>query len=210
MAFSDEKLREHRAKRDFRKTTEPKGGEKGGKSSSRARFVIHEHDASTHHYDFRIEAGGALVSWAVPKGPSTDPSEKRLAVRTEDHPLDYIDFEGVIPEDQYGAGAVIVWDGGAYDNAKEKDDSGERPSIEEQLENGHVTIDLHGKKLKGGYALTRFRTEDGDESWLLVKMDDDEADARRNPTSTEPKSILSGKTVKEMAEAMAEEDGGNG
>lgn len=164
------------------------------------RFVIHEHGASSHHYDLRLEVDGVLKSWAVPKGPSTDPSEQRLALPTEDHPLSYADFEGVIPEDEYGGGTVLVWDAGTWEDLKETDSDGdEPPSLSEQLDDGHATFALHGEKLRGGYALTR--TSGGDEErWLLVKMDDEEADARRNPTSTEPESVLSGRTLAEVAD----------
>lgn len=183
-------------KRDFSKTPEPKGGER--QSASKPVFVIQEHDASTLHYDFRLEVDGVLKSWAVPKGPSTDPSMKRLAVPTEDHPLDYADFEGVIPEGEYGAGAVIVWDRGRYENVTEKD--GEIVPAAEALERGHLLFRLHGEKLAGGYALQRIR-RGKNERWLLLKIDDDAADARRNPVSTERKSVLSGRTLKEVAES---------
>jgi DNA ligase D-like protein (predicted 3'-phosphoesterase) len=163
--------------------------------------VIQKHDASTLHYDFRIEVDGVLKSWAVPKGPSTDPREKRLALPTEDHPLDYADFEGVIPEDQYGGGTVLVWDTGPYDNITEKD--GKTVPADKALDRGHLLVRLHGKKLQGGYALQRTGT--GKKSrWLLVKMKDDDADARRNPVSTEPKSVLSGRTLAQIAREDAE------
>jgi len=159
--------------------------------------VIQAHDASSLHYDFRIEVEGTLKSWAVPKGPSTDPREKRLAIPTEDHPLDYSDFEGVIPEDQYGGGTVMVWDRGVYQNITTKDN--EVVPMSKALDQGHALIRLYGKKLSGGYALQR--TGEGENArWLLVKMDDEEADARRNPVSTEPKSVLSGRTIEEIAE----------
>jgi len=191
--MSEDSLEQYGNKRDLRKSPEPhaKGDRTRGK---RPRFVIHRHDATAEHYDFRLEAGGVLKSWAVPKGPSTDPSDKRLAIRTEDHPVEYIDFEGVIPEDAYGAGTVMVWDRGTYRNLKEDDD----PTVERQVEDGHVTVRLRGKKLTGGYALTKTGTRDGKEQWLLVKMDDDEADARRNPVSTEPKSVKSDRTMKQI------------
>lgn len=160
-------------------------------------FVIQEHDATRRHWDFRLEAGGVLKSWAVPRGPSTDPREKRLAVPTEDHPLDYAGFEGVIPEDAYGAGAVIVWDRGPYRNLAE-DDEGRPVPVERQIADGHVTVWLEGEKLTGGYGLTRIAGGD-DEKWLLVKMRDEGADARRNPVSTQPGSVLSGRTVEEVA-----------
>ncbi|MGH7558410.1 MAG: DNA polymerase ligase N-terminal domain-containing protein [Gemmatimonadota bacterium] len=196
--MSADTLEEYRRKRDFRKTKEPRGGKKG---KPRRRFVIQKHAASSLHYDFRLEADGVLKSWAVPKGPSTDPRDKRLAMPTEDHPLDYHDFEGVIPEGEYGAGAVIVWDRGTYRNLT--DDDGDEVPVARAIDAGHLKIWLDGEKLCGGYALTRLG-KGKDERWLLVKMDDDEADARRNPASTQPESVLSGRTVEEVAEAEGE------
>jgi len=191
---------QYRKKRDFSRTPEPAGGRR--KPGKRPIFVIQKHDASRLHYDFRIEVDGVLKSWAVPKGPSTDPREKRLALPTEDHPLDYADFEGVIPEDQYGGGTVLVWDTGPYDNLTEKD--GKTLPAGKAIEQGHILMRLHGKKLKGGYALQR--TGKGKSArWLLVKTKDDAADARRNPVSTEPKSVLSGRTLSQIAH---EEDNG--
>jgi DNA ligase D-like protein (predicted 3'-phosphoesterase) len=158
-------------------------------------FVVQKHQARSLHYDFRLEVEGALASWAVPKGPSTDPRDKRLAMRVEDHPLDYGDFEGVIPEGSYGAGTVIVWDTGSYRNLTRRD--GVEVPMAEALENGHAVVWLEGRKLRGGYALTR--TGGGaKEKWLLVKKRDEQADARRNPVSTQPESVLSGKTIEEM------------
>lgn len=186
-------LDEYRSKRDFRRTSEPDGD---GTGADGARWVIQCHDASSLHYDLRLEADGVLRSWAVPKGPSTDPSERRLATQTEDHPLDYVDFEGVIPEGEYGAGAVIVWDAGTYDNLT-TDHEGDEVPVSVAIEDGHLSVRLDGEKLHGGYSLTRFRGEDG---WLLVKQDDDEADARRKPTSTQPESVVSGRTVEQVAE----------
>jgi DNA ligase D-like protein (predicted 3'-phosphoesterase) len=189
------KLDEYEEKRDFRKTPEPKAEGDGGKDE---RFVIQKHAASSLHYDFRLEHDGVLKSWAVPKGPSTDPSDKRLAVMTEDHPLGYADFEGVIPEGEYGAGTVIVWDSGTYENRTRKDDDQLKP-VDEALEDGHLVVYLHGEKLRGGYALqhTGWHSEN---DWLLIKVDDEEADARRNPVSTEPGSVKSGRTIEEVAE----------
>lgn len=190
-------LKEYRSKRNFDRTAEPFGKQKKG--SEKPVFVIHKHDASQLHYDFRIEVDGALKSWAVPKGPSTDPSEKRMAIPTEDHPMEYAHFEGVIPEGEYGAGTVMIWDAGTYRNLKEEQEEQEKKSVSQSLKEGHVTIWLEGKKLKGGYALIRTGKGKNDR-WLLIKMDDDEADARRNPVSTEPKSVLSGKSLEEIAE----------
>jgi len=197
-----EKLADYKKKRDFNKTTEP-GYEKVNFDWAEGQpvFVIQKHQASSLHYDFRIEVEGVLKSWAVPKGPSTDPSVKRLAVPTEDHPLGYADFEGVIPEGEYGGGTMIIWDRGTYRNLKEEDEHGEVPSLEDQIEDGHVTIWLAGQKLQGGYAL--IRTGKGEKPrWLLVKMDDDGSDARRNPTSTEPNSVKSGLNLEEIREAF--------
>jgi DNA ligase D-like protein (predicted 3'-phosphoesterase) len=198
-------LETYRKKRDFRKTREPSGKRrrKAGKGRRKAgsRFVIQKHAARSLHYDFRLEADGVLKSWAVPKGPSTNPKDKRLAMPTEDHPLDYGGFEGVIPKGEYGAGAVIVWDRGTYRNLTEEKDR-EIP-VGEALRKGHLKIWLDGEKIRGGYALTRIG-KGKDLRWLLVKMDDEEADARRNPVSTEPESVLTGRTVEEVAE----EEGG--
>jgi DNA ligase D-like protein (predicted 3'-phosphoesterase) len=156
-------------------------------------FVIQKHAASSLHYDFRLEVNGVLKSWAVPKGPSTDPRDKRLAMEVEDHSLEYRDFEGVIEEGSYGAGAVIVWDNGTYENLLEDQ------SMAGALERGHARVWLHGKKLRGGYTLRR--TSVGDKpKWLLMKRRDEEADARRNPVSTQPESVLSGLTIEQMRE----------
>jgi DNA ligase D-like protein (predicted 3'-phosphoesterase) len=183
------------ARRDLDRSPEPRGaGSRDSASADGPVFVVQEHEASTHHYDLRLESSGVLKSWAVPKGPSTDPSEKRLAVATEDHPLEYADFEGTIPTDEYGEGRVIVWDTGSYDNLS-RDDDGAEVAIDVAYERGHIAVWLHGRKLTGGYALTRFR---GDDQWLLVKMDDEESDARRRPTSTEPESVQTGRTVDDL------------
>ena len=132
----------------------------------------------------------------MPKGPSTAAGEKRLAIRTEDHPLDYADFEGVIPEDQYGGGVVMVWDRGTFSPLE---DDGDKDAMARQLKDGKLTFYLKGEKLQGGYSLVRMNTEDDNENWLLIKMDDDKADARRNPVSTEPDSVLSGRSLKDIA-----------
>ena len=196
-----EKLANYREKRDFEKTPEP--GDSGidfDWAGERPIFVIQKHAASTLHYDFRIEVDGVLKSWAVPKGPSTDPKQKRLAIPTEDHPLEYAEFEGVIPQGAYGGGTVLIWDWGSYRNLK-KDETGEPEaiSVSRQIEDGHVAIWLNGQKLSGGYAL--IRTGHGDDvRWLLIKMNDDKADAQRNPTSTETKSVKSGRTLEEIEE----------
>ena len=185
-------LDKYKEKRDFDNTPEP--DEKANTSYDTPIFVIQKHDATNLHYDFRLEVEGVLKSWAVPKGPSTDPSEKRLAIETEDHPLNYADFEGVIPEDNYGAGEVIIWDKGPYQNKTEKD--GEPISMTEAYDKGHISVFLKGDKLKGRYSLVDI--DRGDDQWLLIKEDDEYADARRNPTSTEPKSVVSNKTIDDL------------
>lgn len=157
------------------------------------RFVIQKHDASRLHYDFRLEVDGTLRSWAVPKGLSTDPRAKRLAVEVEDHPLEYGDFEGIIGEGSYGAGAVIVWDAGTYRNL-----DGER-SVAESIAAGHVKVWLEGEKLQGGWTLQRTGAGEKPE-WLLIKRRDEAADARRNPQSTQPESVKTGRTVQQVAE----------
>lgn len=197
-------LKEYREKRDFRKSPEPKDGGPS-RPTDGPLFVIQEHDASTHHYDFRLEIDGALASWAVPKGPSTDPREKRLAVRTEDHPLAYADFEGMIPEEEYGAGSVLVWDRGTYRNLRAEKE-GDGAEMSEALEDGKLEVWLEGEKLRGGWALVHAKLGGDEDAWLLVKMKDDEADARRKPTSTQPESVLTGRTLEEVAEEHEEED----
>ena len=191
----------YRQRRDFRRTAEPSGEEVPPPGDS-PRFVIQHHDASSEHYDFRLEIDGVLVSWAVPKGPSTDPRERRLAVRTEDHPVDYLDFEGTIPEDEYGGGSVIVWDIGTYENRTTSDE--DAIPAADAVEAGHLNVHLDGHKLQGGYTLQRIRNDE--DEWLLIKRDDEGADARRRPTSTQPESVLSGHTVDDVADDVADDD----
>lgn len=187
--------KQYRRRRDFRHTPEPEGAPARDHEGSDRTFVIHKHDSRQLHYDLRLEADGVLKSWVVPEGPSTDPRQPRLALQMEDHPLEYADFEGVIPEDEYGGGTVLVWEQGTYENITDRD--GEPVPVTEALEAGHLVVRLHGKKLQGGYAL--LRTDDGAQPrWLLVKTKDDDADARRNPVSTQGRSVLSGRTLDEV------------
>jgi DNA ligase D-like protein (predicted 3'-phosphoesterase) len=153
-------------------------------------FVIQKHDASSLHYDFRLEVDGAMRSWAVPKGPSTDPRDKRLAMEVEDHPMSWNAFEGVIGGG-YGKGAVIVWDRGTYRNLNDV-------PMREALARGHASFWLEGEKLRGGWSLRRTH-EGAKPKWLLIKKRDEEADARRRPTSTQPESVVSGLTIEEVA-----------
>ena len=201
MSPGKKRLRNYRNRRDFSRSPEPRGHDSedaGWRDEGNPIFVVQQHAASTMHFDFRLEVDGALASWAVPKGPSTDPQDRRLAVRTEDHPLDYADFEGSIPEDEYGGGSVIVWDAGPYRQVKEGDE--DLSPVADALRDGHVTVWLEGRKIRGGYALIHARTGGDESNWLLVKMDDEGADARRNPVSTEPESVLSGRTIDQIAE----------
>lgn len=187
-------LEKYQEKRDFSKTPEPsKNKESQGKNS----FVIQKHDASTLHYDFRLEINNILKSWAIPKGPSLNPKDKRLAIPTEDHPLNYIDFEGVIPEDRYGGGKVIVWDKGTYENTT-KDENDKCIPIDKALKNGHITFWLNGKKLKGEYALIRTNI-DKNKKWILVKMKDEKADRKSNVLVDKPSSVLSGRKIEELS-----------
>jgi DNA ligase D-like protein (predicted 3'-phosphoesterase) len=203
MAKRRDSLGAYRDKRDFARTPEPPAGR--GRRRGRPRFVVHQHDATSLHYDFRLEAAGVLKSWAVPKGPSTNPKDKRLAMPTEDHPLDYADFEGVIPEGEYGAGPVIVWDAGTYRNLTEQD--GSAVPVERAVEDGHVTVWLEGRKLSGGWALTRMGKGTRGR-WLLVKMDDEGADARRKPVKSQPESVVSGRTIRQVAQEADTGQGG--
>jgi DNA ligase D-like protein (predicted 3'-phosphoesterase) len=192
--MSTENLRTYRAKRDFKKTPEPSGRRK--RASGNPRFVVQEHHARAVHWDFRLEVRGVLASWAVPKGPSLNPADKRMAMRTEDHPLEYSDFEGVIPEGEYGAGPMIVWDRGTYRNLTER--NGKEVPMEKAIEAGHARVWLQGKKLAGAFALTRI-AKGKRERWLLVKMADKKADRRANPIKSKPRSVISGRTAEQLA-----------
>ncbi|MFB7629749.1 DNA polymerase ligase N-terminal domain-containing protein [Streptomyces sp. NPDC056149] len=194
-----------------------KVSEAGG-GAAEPHFVVQIHDASTLHFDFRLEVDGVLKSWSVPKGPSTDPHDKRLAMPTEDHPLEYREFEGVIPEGEYGAGTVIVWDEGSYHPLRHPRKAGSRSrsrsrSFRESLDDGHIAFWLDGSKLHGGYALTRFRGGRGSgerESWLLVKENDDRAEGRGTPDARRARSVLSGRTLRQVAADDAPERRGDG
>ncbi|MEU1620327.1 DNA polymerase ligase N-terminal domain-containing protein [Streptomyces sp. NPDC005722] len=185
-------LADYHGKRDFARTPEPEGGAR--EPDGGPRFVVQIHDASTLHFDFRLEVDGVLKSWAVPKGPSGDPHDRRLAVPTEDHPLEYADFEGVITAGEYGGGTVIVWDEGGY-----------RPLTDgpfaEALEHGHASFWLNGAKLHGGYSLTRTRGgPDGNrEAWLLVKRADRHACAHHSTDPRRARSAHSGLTLRQVA-----------
>lgn len=189
-------LRTYREKRDFKKTAEPSGG--GLEPSPSPIFVVQKHAARRLHYDLRLEAEGVLKSWAVPKGPSYDPGEKRLAVQVEDHPLEYADFEGLIPEKEYGAGTVMVWDRGAWAPVGD---------WQKGLREGHLKFRLHGKKLKGQWTLVKMQDrgdeefgEDHRDNWLLIKHPEEQAEHPNDfdVTVQEPRSVKTGRTMEEI------------
>ncbi|KOV61367.1 3'-phosphoesterase [Streptomyces sp. MMG1121] len=192
-------MRTYRGKRDFERTHEPAGRpEPTPHGSGAPRFVVQIHDARRLHFDFRLQVGDVLKSWAVPKGPSADPGDKRLAVPTGDHPLEYEDFEGVIPGGEYGGGTVIVWDHGTYEPLSH--DRGGRPvGFARSLAHGHATFRLHGTKLHGEYALTRFRgAEDGEEAWLLVRKGPARSDGHGTPDPRRARSVRTGRTLAQV------------
>lgn len=196
-------LEEYRKKRNFARTPEPPGDVRRAARRRAPIFVVQKHAASRLHYDFRLEINGVLTSWAVPKGPSMNPADKRLAVMTEDHPLEYADFEGVIPPGEYGAGTVMVWDKGWYDPA------GDVP-VDRQLARGKIDVVLHGRKLRGGFTLIRTRTFSSGRSqtknWLLVKHRDEYADSSWNIDAPSlSRSVLTGRTLDEIARGAAHE-----
>lgn len=230
MTTAHKALDTYRKKRDFNKTSEPSGSEKKNKAGTTARsrtavrsknaaqsknasrskndkltFVIQKHAASHLHYDFRIEAGGTLVSWAVPKGPSLNPADKRLAMHVEDHPLSYASFEGHIPEGQYGGGDVIVWDNGTYKlegaefDGLSKDAAGK--AVLKAIAKGKLTIELSGKKLKGAYSLVQLKKQGSEKAWLLIKSNDEYANDKEDVTE-KIESVLSKRRLADPLEAI--------
>jgi bifunctional non-homologous end joining protein LigD len=186
----------YKKKRSFSETPEPEGGKASEKN--KLLFVIQKHDASRLHYDFRLEMEGVLKSWAVPKGPSLNPADKRLAMMVEDHPFDYRTFEGIIPEGNYGAGTVIVWDEGTYEplenpstNKKENE-----KTLMKQLHAGSLKFVMHGKKLKGEFALVKTHYGGAENSWLLIKHNDKYAS--ETDVTEKDKSVVSKKTIAQV------------
>ena len=161
-------LKTYKEKRNFKDTPEPEGGQ--GKKTAKLIFVIQRHHASHLHYDFRLELEGALKSWAVPKGPSLNPKDKRLAMMVEDHPIDYAGFEGDIPEGNYGAGHVAIWDHGTYSPINEAGDVITPAEFSKALKKGSIKFRLKGRKLKGDFALVKLGKDE--KSWLLIKHRD--------------------------------------
>jgi len=189
---NETELRQYHQKRNFTRTKEPRGQLK---RKTGDLFVVQKHAARRLHYDFRLELDGVLKSWAVTKGPSLSPADKRLAVRVEDHPLDYAEFEGRIPEGEYGAGSVIVWDRGRWSTEGDP---------REQLAKGHLIVDLHGRKLRGRWHLVHMRGRDqrGKENWLLIKADDEYATTEKDGAALlgeKPRSIKTGRTIADVA-----------
>lgn len=188
---SDDPLGKYKEKRDFTETPEPKG--ETFPKSGELIYVIQKHAARNLHYDLRLENNGVLKSWAIPKGPSLDPKVKRLAIPTEDHPMGYADFEGVIPPGNYGAGTVIVWDWGSFRNMK-----GDTVALSDSLDEGHATVELLGEKLRGGYALIRVKGKSP--RWLFFKMKDEHAVSGSDILEESPNSVKSGKSLEQVAE----------
>jgi bifunctional non-homologous end joining protein LigD len=193
-------LKDYLKKRDFDVTPEPPGASKGDarKPGKRLIYVVQKHRASHLHYDFRLEWNGVLLSWAVPKGPSLDPAVNRLAMAVEDHPIDYADFEGVIPEGEYGGGTVMVWDTGTWEP--------EQADVDAALKKGDLKFTLRGKKLKGSWVLVRTRGfgSSSHSSWLLIKHRDQYA-STKDITTEEPYSAISHR----LLAGIAQMGGGN-
>ena len=184
-------LEQYRKRRRFGVTSEPRGKTPRRRTRQLA-YVIQKHRATALHYDFRLEWKGVMLSWAVPKGPSLDPKDKRLAMPTEDHPLEYNKFEGIIPEGEYGGGTVMIWDRGVW--------SPEDPDVDAALAKGELKFRIDGEKLQGGWVLVRIRRRDGEAKtpWLLIKHDD-EAAGKRSITDDEPRSVVSDRLLVEIA-----------
>jgi bifunctional non-homologous end joining protein LigD len=190
-------LETYRKKRDFKKSPEPKGKTTSTDAKNELLYVIQKHRATALHYDFRLEWKGVLLSWAVPKGPSLDPGVKRLAMEVEDHPLDYGNFEGVIPEGEYGGGTVMLWDEGTW--------TPDLPDVDAMLKKGDLKFTLHGVKLGGSWALIRTRGFGGSKnSWLLIKHKDKFV-SKNDVTVDKPKSVKS----KRLLAGIARDEGGD-
>ena len=186
-------LNEYRKKRDFKVTPEPSGKDSMHRSKSTLRYVVQKHRATALHYDFRLQWNDVMLSWAVPKGPSLNPSVKRLAVQVEDHPIDYSDFEGVIPPGEYGGGTVMIWDTGTW--------SPEVPDVDAALKKGELKFTLSGKKLKGSWVLVRtrgFGRKPTKPSWLLIKHRDEYA-TEDDVAEEAPRSAVSKRTLAQIA-----------
>lgn len=185
------KLVTYSKRRNVKRSKEPKA--KVARSRGNPAFVVQQHAARAMHYDLRLEVDGVMKSWAIPKGPSLNPSQRRLAILTDDHPLSYKNFEGVIPEGGYGAGKVIVWDRGKYKNIK-TNKQGKPLTMKGAFRKGTIEVDLKGKKLRGAFGLVWMEGK----NWLLIKMKDDHANLKKNITKSEPYSVKSGRKINEL------------
>lgn len=195
-ASSADPLSRYKEKRDFEKTAEPSGARRRVSKAGKLSYLIQKHDASRLHYDFRLEWNGTLMSWAVPKGPSENPDDKRLAVHVEDHPVDYGGFEGTIPEGEYGGGTVMLWDRGTWEPQEGVD-------VDEALRKGKLAFILHGERLHGKWALVRLRARSpkDKDNWLLIKeLDDFVKRSGKLVTERESTSVASGRSMDQIAE----------
>jgi bifunctional non-homologous end joining protein LigD len=190
--MAGDRLKRYRQKRDFSRTSEPAGGRAQPARAKVLRYVIQKHAARALHYDFRLEHDGVLLSWAVPKGPSENPADKRLAVQVEDHPLDYGNFEGTIPQGEYGGGTVMLWDRGRW--LADGD-------VDQALRSGKLLFALDGERLHGLWALVRLRPREGDrrKNWLLIKEKDDYVQTGKLVTARETTSVKTGRSMEEIA-----------
>ncbi|MEX0647816.1 MAG: DNA polymerase ligase N-terminal domain-containing protein [Balneolaceae bacterium] len=182
--------------RNFDKTPEPEFHTQKSPAGDESLFVIQKHDAQQLHFDFRLEIDGVLKSWVLPKGPSMDPAQKRLAIPVEDHPIDYAGFEGVIPEDQYGGGTVMIWDRGSFQN--NRIENNQPVSLKQCYEDGKIEISLNGDKISGDFTLVKAKNMDN--NWLLIKKGT--TDANYDPVSTENRSVVTGRTLKEIENSV--------
>jgi bifunctional non-homologous end joining protein LigD len=187
-------LAEYKRKRDFSKTAEPEGKPTQHRGKA-MRFVVQKHAASHLHYDFRLELDGVMKSWAVPKGPSYDPSVKRLAMQVEDHPIEYNSFEGTIPQGQYGGGTVMLWDRGTY----EAESGGGTDALRDGYQRGDLKIVLHGERLTGGWVLVRMKRPGARAQWMLIKHRDEYATSKLDVTEEVQTSVTTGRTMDEIA-----------
>jgi bifunctional non-homologous end joining protein LigD len=196
-----DRLDTYRAKRDFSQTSEPAGGDRSPRKAKGNAYLIQKHEARNLHFDFRLEHEGVLKSWAIPRGPSMDPGDKRLAVRTEDHPMEYGSFEGSIPKGQYGGGTVMLWDEGTWEPLEDP---------EEGFSQGKLKFVVHGKRLHGGFALVRLRSDtgrkQGKENWLLIKEKDEHARPGEGGDLVESQltSVRSEREMEEISQGSAE------
>lgn len=205
-------LEKYREKRDFSKTPEPAGGSHAKRGQASLAFVVQKHAASHLHFDFRLELDGVMKSWAVPKGPSLDPSVKRLAMQVEDHPIDYNSFEGTIPQGEYGGGTVMIWDRGTYEPdrdaaARTADDRSDVQVLRDGYERGDLKFVLHGSRLKGSWVLVRTRmgrgAETGRQQWLLIKHRDADARPGSDIVAEVDTSVVTKRTMEAIADDAA-------